>query len=190
MGEKGAGIGQEQTCYIEKELAISGDFLDSDSRSIMARQLLLLGLGEPDQFEDIDTTEEQKRWQAFDLVELKLPQKKQKKIIRFKWLNKHLKLKMISRLTAIVTLFLVAVSVPIVLPYFWMVMIAFTARTGGADSGTLWTACAILVPLTLGYAAAYQSQYGLRRALRIQKAFQIFARRRVDEAGAGRRSAA
>ncbi len=55
------------------------------------------------------------------------------------------------------TLFLVAVSVPIVLPYFWMVMIAFTARTGGAESGTLWSACAILVPVTLGYAAAYRS---------------------------------
>jgi inositol-phosphate transport system permease protein len=58
---------------------------------------------------------------------------------------------------AALTLFLVTVSIPIVLPYFWMVMIAFTARTGGADADTLWTACAILVPVTLGYAIAYSS---------------------------------
>ncbi|ARE40341.1 ABC transporter, membrane spanning protein [Rhodovulum sp. P5] len=60
--------------------------------------------------------------------------------------------------------FLTAVSIPIILPYFWMVMIAFTARTGGADSATLWTACAILVPVTLGYAAAYQALSGKARA--------------------------
>ena len=58
--------------------------------------------------------------------------------------------------TAALTVFLVAVSIPIALPYFWMVMIAFTARTGGADADTLWTACAILVPVTLGYIIAYQ----------------------------------
>ena len=58
---------------------------------------------------------------------------------------------------AALTVFLVAVSIPIVLPYFWMVMIAFTAKTGGADAGTLWTACAILVPVTLAYVIAYRS---------------------------------
>ena len=41
--------------------------------------------------------------------------------------------------------FLVAVSVPIILPYFWMVVIAFTARTGGVGSDVLWTACAVIV---------------------------------------------
>ena len=41
--------------------------------------------------------------------------------------------------------FLVVVSVPIILPYFWMVVIAFTARTGGVGSDVLWTACAVIV---------------------------------------------
>lgn len=50
---------------------------------------------------------------------------------------------------AAVTLFLAAVSIPIVLPYFWMVMIAFTAKTGDANSDTLWKALAILVPVIL-----------------------------------------
>ena len=58
---------------------------------------------------------------------------------------------------AALMVFLVAVSIPIVLPYFWMVMIAFTARTGGANADTLWVACAILVPVTLAYVIAYQS---------------------------------
>ena len=46
-----------------------------------------------------------------------------------------------------------------------MVMIAFTARTGGADSHTLWKACAILVPITLCYAVAYRSLGVRYRAL-------------------------
>jgi inositol-phosphate transport system permease protein len=37
-----------------------------------------------------------------------------------------------------------------------MVMIAFTARSGSAETWALWRALAILVPLTLGYAVAYQ----------------------------------
>ena len=38
------------------------------------------------------------------------------------------------------------VSVPIILPYFWMVVISFTARTGGVATDVLWTACAVIVP--------------------------------------------
>ena len=45
--------------------------------------------------------------------------------------------------------FLVVVSVPIILPYFWMVVIAFTARTGGVSSDVLWTACAVIVPAVI-----------------------------------------
>ena len=41
--------------------------------------------------------------------------------------------------------FLVVVSLPIIIPYFWMVVIAFTARTGGVGSYVLWTACAVIV---------------------------------------------
>lgn len=55
------------------------------------------------------------------------------------------------------SLFLIAVSIPIILPYFWMVVIAFTARTGGAETDVLWRACAVLVPVTLAYAIAYQT---------------------------------
>jgi inositol-phosphate transport system permease protein len=42
--------------------------------------------------------------------------------------------------------FLTLVSVPIILPYLWMVMIALTAKTGGVRSDTLWSAVTILVP--------------------------------------------
>jgi inositol-phosphate transport system permease protein len=71
------------------------------------------------------------------------------------------------------TVFLVAVSIPIVLPYFWMVMIAFTARTGGADADTLWTACAILVPVTLAYVVGYQSLSARYRTLGLIAAILI-----------------
>ncbi len=45
--------------------------------------------------------------------------------------------------------FLVTVSVPILLPYFWMFTISVSARTGGVSSVVLWRACAILVPTVL-----------------------------------------
>jgi inositol-phosphate transport system permease protein len=53
--------------------------------------------------------------------------------------------------------FLVLVSVPILLPYFWMVVIAFTARTGGVASDVLWTACAVIVPAVLVYSVVHMS---------------------------------
>ena len=49
--------------------------------------------------------------------------------------------------------FLLLVSLPIILPYFWMVVISFTARSGGVSTSVLWTACAIIVP-SLGDAAS------------------------------------
>ena len=51
---------------------------------------------------------------------------------------------------AALTLFLAAVSIPIIVPYFWMVMIAFTARSGEANTGPLWVALGVLVPVTFG----------------------------------------
>jgi inositol-phosphate transport system permease protein len=62
--------------------------------------------------------------------------------------------------------FLVVVSVPIILPYFWMVVIAFTARTGGVGSDVLWTACAVIVPAVLVYSLVHMSvaSRGLRLA--------------------------
>jgi len=52
---------------------------------------------------------------------------------------------------------LAIVSVPIILPYFWMVVIAFTARTGGVASDVLWTACAVVVPAVLIYSVVHLS---------------------------------
>jgi inositol-phosphate transport system permease protein len=53
--------------------------------------------------------------------------------------------------------FLIAVSVPIILPYFWLVTIAFSARTGIAETDVLWSSMLILVPAVIGYwlAAAF-----------------------------------
>lgn len=50
-----------------------------------------------------------------------------------------------ARATAIYA-FLIAVSVPIILPYFWLVTIAFSARTGVADTHVLWLSMLVLVP--------------------------------------------
>src|SRR5215471_16711796 len=52
--------------------------------------------------------------------------------------------------------FLVVVSLPIILPYFSMVVISFTARSGGTSSDVLWIACAIIVPSVLAYGAVHQ----------------------------------
>jgi len=48
---------------------------------------------------------------------------------------------------------LVTVSVPILLPYFWMFTISVSARTGGVESAVLWRSIGILVPavLALGF---------------------------------------
>ena len=51
--------------------------------------------------------------------------------------------------------FLVVVSVPIILPYFWMVVISFTARSGGVSTQVLWTACAVIVPAVLIYSVVH-----------------------------------
>jgi inositol-phosphate transport system permease protein len=51
--------------------------------------------------------------------------------------------------------FLLLVSLPIILPYFWMVVISFTARSGGVSTDVLWTACAIIVPAVLIYSVIH-----------------------------------
>lgn len=51
--------------------------------------------------------------------------------------------------------FLLLVSLPIILPYFWMVVISFTARSGGVSTSVLWTACAVIVPAVLTYCAIH-----------------------------------
>ena len=69
--------------------------------------------------------------------------------------------------------FLVVVSVPIILPYFWMVVIAFTARTGGVGSDVLWTACAVIVPAVLVYSVVHMSVPS--RGLRLTTGFVLLA---------------
>ncbi|HEY2863205.1 MAG TPA: carbohydrate ABC transporter permease [Casimicrobiaceae bacterium] len=51
--------------------------------------------------------------------------------------------------------FLLLVSIPIILPYFWMVVISFTARSGGVSTDVLWTACAVIVPAVLIYSIVH-----------------------------------
>jgi inositol-phosphate transport system permease protein len=46
---------------------------------------------------------------------------------------------------------LLLVSIPIILPYFWMVVISLTARSGGVSTRVLWSGCAVIVPAVLIY---------------------------------------
>src|SRR5215470_2141869 len=45
--------------------------------------------------------------------------------------------------------FLIAVSLPIILPYFWLVTIAFSAKTGVAETAVLWRSMAVAVPTVI-----------------------------------------
>jgi inositol-phosphate transport system permease protein len=45
--------------------------------------------------------------------------------------------------------FLIAVSLPIILPYFWLVTIAFSAKTGVAETAVLWRSMAVVVPAVI-----------------------------------------
>src|SRR5215470_11902467 len=47
--------------------------------------------------------------------------------------------------------FLIAVSLPIILPYLWLVTIAFSAKTGVADTAVLWRSLAVLVPALIAF---------------------------------------
>lgn len=47
--------------------------------------------------------------------------------------------------------FLIAVSVPIILPYIWLVTVAFSAKAGTADTDVLWRSVLILVPAVIAY---------------------------------------
>jgi inositol-phosphate transport system permease protein len=52
------------------------------------------------------------------------------------------------------SVFLAAVSIPIAVPYIWMVMIAFTSRRGMAETGTLWPALIVIVAGLFSYGAS------------------------------------
>jgi inositol-phosphate transport system permease protein len=47
--------------------------------------------------------------------------------------------------------FLIAVSLPIILPYFWLVTIAFSAKTGIAETQVLWRSMLVLVPAVIAF---------------------------------------
>ena len=55
----------------------------------------------------------------------------------------------------LLTVFLVIVSIPVAVPYIWMVMIAFTAKSGDASTGTLWPALLVIVTGLAAYGLAY-----------------------------------
>jgi inositol-phosphate transport system permease protein len=67
---------------------------------------------------------------------------------------------------------LLLVSIPIVLPYFWMVVISFTARSGGVSTRVLWTACAVIVPAVLIYSMIHALTPS--RRLRLGAGFVVF----------------
>ena len=45
--------------------------------------------------------------------------------------------------------FLIAVSVPVLLPFFWMASVAFSSKTGTVETVVLWRSMAVLVPFVL-----------------------------------------
>jgi inositol-phosphate transport system permease protein len=47
--------------------------------------------------------------------------------------------------------FLIAVSLPIILPYFWLVTIAFSAKTGVAETMVLWRSMLVLIPAVIAF---------------------------------------
>lgn len=59
--------------------------------------------------------------------------------------------------TGLLVAFLTVVSVPIIVAYFWMVVISFTARTGGVEADILWRACAVLVPVIVAWAFVHMA---------------------------------
>ena len=62
--------------------------------------------------------------------------------------------------------FLIAVSLPIILPYFWLVTIAFSARGGIAETAVLWRSVLVLAPVVIGlWLAAVVGRTGREIAL-------------------------
>lgn len=46
--------------------------------------------------------------------------------------------------------FLISVSVPVILPYVWLATVAFSAKTGIAETDVLWRSVLVLVPSVIG----------------------------------------
>jgi len=47
--------------------------------------------------------------------------------------------------------FLIAASLPIILPYFWLVTVAFSAKVGLAETAVLWRSMLVLVPAVIAF---------------------------------------
>ncbi|WP_018236882.1 carbohydrate ABC transporter permease [Ensifer sp. BR816] len=74
--------------------------------------------------------------------------------------------------------FLIAVSLPIILPYFWLVTIAFSAKTGVAETAVLWRSMAVVVPAVVAFwltAALAQGRRQLWIGIAAVAAFAVFA---------------
>ncbi|MDK1491773.1 carbohydrate ABC transporter permease [Sinorhizobium sp. 7-81] len=74
--------------------------------------------------------------------------------------------------------FLIAVSLPIILPYFWLVTIAFSAKTGVAETAVLWRSMAVVVPAVIAFwltAALAQSRRQLWIGIAAVAAVAVFA---------------
>jgi len=53
--------------------------------------------------------------------------------------------------TSAIYAFLIVVSLPVILPYFWLITIAFSAKTGVAETSVLWRSVLVLVPALLAF---------------------------------------
>jgi inositol-phosphate transport system permease protein len=68
------------------------------------------------------------------------------------WANLAARARSLRRARAVTLYaFLIAVSLPIILPYFWLVTIAFSARTGVAETMVLWRSMLVLVPAVIAF---------------------------------------
>src|SRR5580700_10029027 len=61
--------------------------------------------------------------------------------------------------------FLIAASLPIILPYFWLVTVAFSAKLGIAETSVLWRSMAVLVPTVILFWLAGALSAGRRQRL-------------------------
>ncbi|MFI5011824.1 MAG: carbohydrate ABC transporter permease [Hyphomicrobiales bacterium] len=61
--------------------------------------------------------------------------------------------------------FLIAASLPIVLPYFWLVTVAFSAKLGIAETKVLWRSMGIFVPAVIAFWLAGVLSIDRRRML-------------------------
>jgi inositol-phosphate transport system permease protein len=68
------------------------------------------------------------------------------------WVNLAASARNARRLRAFgVYAFLIAASLPIILPYFWLVTVAFSAKVGLAETAVLWRSMLVFVPAVIAF---------------------------------------